>query len=190
MKTKEKEQEKEPKKKNKVGMWIGIGCGGLFFIGLISLIIGACSSAIKNINDTTKQPTASLNNTITKSEEEITKLEETTEPKEETKSDEENKIEKSTSDLPPKYPSLTEETMDKDLILNCVGGDEVVLWDKPTDAAGGAKFKYRVPCGTIAWAFNKYYNEQLKVTFYAVNTNDSRVKNSYGWVTEDLITWE
>lgn len=89
----------------------------------------------------------------------------------------------------PRYPNLTEETMDKNLVLSCEGGDEVVLWDKPTGAAGGASFKYRIPCGTLGWAFNKYFNEELKVTFYAINTNDTRVDNAYGWVTEDLITW-
>lgn len=87
------------------------------------------------------------------------------------------------------YPSFSQETMDRDCILSCAGGDEVVLWDKPTDAAGGARFRNRVPCGTFGWAFNKYYNEELNVTFYAINTNDTRVKNAYGWITEDLITW-
>lgn len=88
-----------------------------------------------------------------------------------------------------KYPSFTEETMDRNFILSCIGGDEVVLWDKPTDAAGGARFRDRVPCGTFGWAFNKYYNEEHNITFYAVNTLDPRVKNTYGWITEDLITW-
>ncbi len=87
------------------------------------------------------------------------------------------------------YPSLSEETMDRNFILSCAGGDEVVLWDKPTDAAGGARFRNRVPCGTFGWAFNKYYNEEHNITFYAINTNDTRVKNAYGWITEDLITW-
>ena len=89
-----------------------------------------------------------------------------------------------------KYPSLTEETIDKNLLLNCLGGDEVSLWDKPTDAAGGARVRDKVPCGTLGWAFNKYYNEEHKITFYAINTNDSRVKTAYGWVTEDLISWK
>lgn len=101
--------------------------------------------------------------------------------------------EKSAQNLTPstkqKYPNLTEETMDRNFILSCEGGDEVVLWDKPTDLAGGVQFKYRVPCGTFGWAFNKYYNEELKVTFYAINTNDKRVKNAYGWITEDFLTW-
>lgn len=88
-----------------------------------------------------------------------------------------------------KYPPLAKETMDRDCILNALGGDEVSLWDKPTDAAGGARLHDRVPCGTRCWAFNKYYNKELGVTFYAVNTFDPRVKNAYGWVTEDLITW-
>lgn len=88
-----------------------------------------------------------------------------------------------------KYPSFTEETMDRNCILNCVGGDEVVLWDKPTDLAGGVRLRDRVPCGTRCWAFNKYYNEELNVTFYAVNTLDPRVENAYGWLTEDLIMW-
>ena len=94
-----------------------------------------------------------------------------------------------TSTPEQKYPSLAKETMDKDLILNCLGGDEVSLWDKPTDAAGGSRARGRIPCGTFAWAFNKYHNEKLNVVFYAINTNDTRVKNDYGWVTEDLITW-
>ena len=61
--------------------------------------------------------------------------------------------------------------------------------DKPTSSAEGARLRDKVPCGTRCWAFNKYYNEELNITFYAINTNDSRVKNAYGWVTEDLITW-
>ncbi|MDD5688652.1 MAG: hypothetical protein PHQ76_00020 [Caldisericia bacterium] len=87
------------------------------------------------------------------------------------------------------YPSFSEETMNRNCILSCAGGDEVVLWDKPTDAAGGARLHDKVPCGTHCWAFNKYYNQGLDFTFYAVNTFDPNVKNSYGWITEDLITW-
>jgi len=87
------------------------------------------------------------------------------------------------------YPSLTEETIDRNFVFSCEGGDEVVLWDKPTDIGNGARFNYRVPCGTLGWAFNKYYNEELGLTFYAVNTNDKRVKNSYGWIIEDFLTW-
>lgn len=88
-----------------------------------------------------------------------------------------------------KYPSFTEETMNKNCVLSCAGGDEVVLWDKPTAAAKGARLHNKVPCGTRCWAFNKYYNEELNVTFYAVNTLDPRVENAWGWITEDLITW-
>ncbi len=88
-----------------------------------------------------------------------------------------------------KYPSFIEETMDRDCILSCAGGDEVVLWDKPTSAAKGARPRDAVPCGTFCWAFNKYYNEEYNITFYAVNTLDPRVKNAWGWITEDLITW-
>lgn len=91
--------------------------------------------------------------------------------------------------LKQKYPSLTDESMDRNFIFSCAGGDEIVLWDNPTDLAGGVRAKYRVPCGIFGWAFNKYYNSELKITFYAVNTNDKRVKNAYGWVTEDLLTW-
>jgi len=87
------------------------------------------------------------------------------------------------------YPSFSEETMDRDCILSCVGGDEVVLWDKPTSAAEGARLHDRVPCGTFCWAFNQYYNKEYDITFYAINTLDKRVKNSWGWLTEDLITW-
>ena len=89
----------------------------------------------------------------------------------------------------PEYPRLTEETMDRDLVLSCEGGDEVVLWDLPTSAREGAKSRDRVPCGTYGWAFNQYYNDSLGITFYAINTLDERVDNAYGWVTEDLITW-
>lgn len=88
-----------------------------------------------------------------------------------------------------KYPSLTEETMDRNCVLSCEGGDEVILWDKPTDGAGGSRLHDKVPCGTFGWAFNKYFNEELNVTFYAVNVLDPRVKNAYGWITEDLISW-
>ena len=88
-----------------------------------------------------------------------------------------------------KFPGLSEETMDKNFVLSCEGGDNISLWDKPTDAVGGANVRDRVPCGTFGWAFNKYYNESLNVTFYAINTNDNRVKNAYGWITEDLLTW-
>lgn len=88
-----------------------------------------------------------------------------------------------------KYPSFIEETMDRDCILSCAGGDEVVLWDKPTSAAKGARPRDAVSCGTFCWAFNKYYNEEYNITFYAVNTLDPRVKNAWGWITEDLITW-
>ena len=112
-------------------------------------------------------------------------LETTTEQKSIT--DEEG--EKVEEDLSSQYPRLTEETMDKNLVLNCEGGDEVVLWDLPTSAGEGARSKDRVPCGIKGWAFNQYYNESLGVTFYAINTLDKGVDNVYGWVTEDLITW-
>lgn len=88
-----------------------------------------------------------------------------------------------------RYPSFAKETMDRDCILSCEGGDEVVLWDKPTSAAKGARLHDKVPCGTRCWAFNKYYNEEYNITFYAVNTLDPRVENAWGWITEDLITW-
>ncbi|GAG71793.1 unnamed protein product, partial [marine sediment metagenome] len=68
-----------------------------------------------------------------------------------------------------KYPSFIEETMDRDCILSCAGGDEVILWDKPTSVAKGARPHDAVPCGTFCWAFNKYYNEEYNITFYAVN---------------------
>jgi hypothetical protein len=88
------------------------------------------------------------------------------------------------------YPRLTEETMDRNLVLSCEGGDDVVLWDLPTSAGEGAKSRDRVPCGTYGWAFNQYYNESLGITFYAINTLDERVDNAYGWITEDLIIWK
>ena len=88
-----------------------------------------------------------------------------------------------------KYPPFTEETMDRNCILSCAGGDEVALWDKPTSAAKGSRLHDKVPCGTRCWAFNKYYDDEYKGYFYAINTFDPRVKNAWGWVTDDLITW-
>ena len=87
------------------------------------------------------------------------------------------------------YPKSSEETMDRDMTFNCPSGNEVALLDKPTDITRGARLRDKVPCGTIGWAFNQYHNEELNMTFYAINTNDKRVKNTYGWITEDLITW-
>lgn len=88
------------------------------------------------------------------------------------------------------FPNLSTETMDKDFYFSCAGGDEVTLWDKPTGGGEGSRPRAKVPCGTFAWAFNTYHNEQFNVTFYAVQTNDSRLeKMVYGWVTEDLISW-
>lgn len=132
---------------------------GLFIFCLLASLLAACSSAKEGFEEGVNEAT------------EQTEKEETTE-----QADEE-------------YPSLIEETMDKDCILNAEGGDEVSLWDKPTSSAGGARLRDKVPCGTRCWAFNKYYNEEYNITFYAINTNDPRVKNAYGWVTEDLITW-
>lgn len=87
------------------------------------------------------------------------------------------------------YPSFSEETMDRDCILSCAGGDRVVLWDKPTSASKGSRPHDEVPCGTYAWAFNKYYNKEYDIIFYAINTYDKRVKSSWGWLTADLIEW-
>lgn len=107
-------------------------------------------------------------------------------PKEEVKPAE-TKTEEPAPTPTPKYPSLTEETLDKNLVLSCEGGDEVALWDKPTSSAEGARVRDKVPCGTLSWAFNKYYNEGQNKTFYAINTAVG--KNAYGWITEDLISW-
>lgn len=87
------------------------------------------------------------------------------------------------------YPGFTEETMNKDFIFSCAGGDMVGLWEKPAEGSFENRVRERVPCGISGWAFNKYDNKELNVSFYAVQTNDKSVKNAYGWVTEDLLTW-
>lgn len=77
-----------------------------------------------------------------------------------------------------------------DLTLNCIGGDnQVILADEPTNYIGGAREKFRVPCGTTAFAENKFYNEKLKITFYDVTINDKGAQKGYGWVIENSITW-
>ncbi|MBU3979176.1 hypothetical protein KJ980_03405 [Patescibacteria group bacterium] len=96
---------------------------------------------------------------------------------------------KSTQHAIQEYPGFSEETMDRNFVFSCEGGSEVALWDKPTDAAGGARLRDRVQCGTLGWAFNKYYNKELDFIFYAVQTNDKRTKNTYGWITEDFLIW-
>lgn len=149
----------------------------LFLIGIsLGIIFG---------NDSNSRKSVSNRSTFVDSNQDIEKDEEVVN---DTLNEEEENLEKEKVDK-DQYPSLTEETIDKNLVLSCEGGDEVVLWDKPASAGEGARARDRVPCGTYAWAFNQYYNEQDKITFYAINTLDSNVDNAYGWVTEDLVTW-
>jgi hypothetical protein len=175
----------EKKKKGKGCLIAIIIFVGLALIGV--LVPGSIDEEEGGLEKTEQQEVVEQREEEKQEETEVSEEEEIVAEGTNKETEEREKVEEG---LSSPYPRLTEETMDRNLILNCTGGDEVVLWDLPTSVGEGARGRDRVPCGTYGWAFNEYYNESLEITYYAINTLDERVDNAYGWVIEDFITWK
>jgi hypothetical protein len=86
------------------------------------------------------------------------------------------------------FPSAMTETMDKQAMLSCGGGQNVTLWLNPTSDIKNNRARAKVACGNVR-VFNKFYNKTDKLTFYALETKDLEGKLTYGWVTDDFITF-
>lgn len=106
---------------------------------------------------------------------------------EEEENAEEEKEEEEYTEDGKDFPTLSEETMDRNLIFSCAGGDTVNLWSQPSSATEGARVRDKVDCGERGWAFNDYYDDENNITWYAVQEFDG--SRAYGWLTEDLISW-